>query len=119
MTGIRGTPPGGTIGRNAFEVAVDRIDQGQLGRRVVGQRVRDDRPRSITRMPNPLFNIAASPWRGFGAWLLTLTSAGIANRLVLLPRPAHDPADEVEGASEIQDTVSCRELREYERALVQ
>ena len=50
------------------------------------------------------------PYRGFGAWLLTLTSASIVNRLVLLPRPAHDPADEVEGASEIQDNVSRREL---------
>ena len=47
---------------------------------------------------------------GFGAWLLTLTSAGIVNRLVLWPRPAHDPAYEVEGASEIQDHVSRREL---------
>ena len=47
---------------------------------------------------------------GFGAWLLTLTSAGIVNRLVLWPRPAHDPAYEIEGASEIQDHVSRREL---------
>ena len=47
---------------------------------------------------------------GFGAWLLTLTSAGIVNRLVLWPRPAHDPVYEVEGASEIQDHVSRREL---------
>ena len=47
---------------------------------------------------------------GFGAWLLTFTSAGIVNRLVLWPRPAHDPAYEVEGASEIQDHVSRREL---------
>ena len=35
---------------------------------------------------------------------------GHRQRLVLLPRPAHDPADEVEGVSEIQDNVSCREL---------
>ena len=52
LTRRRGTPPAGTtrarlaglIGRDAREVAVDRIDQG---RRVVGQRVRDDRPRSV------------------------------------------------------------------------
>ena len=47
--------------------------------------------------------VTGSARNGFGAWLLTLTSAGIVNRLVLLPRPAHDPAYEVEGASEIQD----------------
>ena len=41
----------GTVGSDARDVAADRIDELQTGRRVVGiamgQRVRDDRPRSI------------------------------------------------------------------------
>ena len=62
------------------------------------------------RIGRPTIGPSFAAAMGFGAWLLTLTSAGIVNRLVLWPRPAHDPAYEVEGASEIQDRARTRSL---------
>ena len=57
--------------------------------------------------------------RGFGAWLLTLTSVGIVDRLVLWPRPAHDLRMKSRVHPKYKTTYRVGNWREYERALVQ
>ena len=56
---------------------------------------------------------------GFGAWLLTLTSVGIVDRLVLWPRPAHDLRMKSRVHPKYKTTYRVGNWREYERALVQ
>ena len=63
------------------------------------------------------FDIAAI--RGFGAWLRTLTSVGIVDRLVLWPRPAHDLRMKSRVHPKYKTTYRVGNWREYERALVQ
>ena len=56
---------------------------------------------------------------GFGAWLLTLTSVSIVDRLVLWPRPAHDLRMKSRVHPKYKTTYRVGNWREYERALVQ
>ena len=56
---------------------------------------------------------------GFGAWLRTLTSVGIVDRLVLWPRPAHDLRMKSRVHPKYKTTYRVGNWREYERALVQ
>ena len=72
-------------------------------------------PRRRSSMPAAPF----AAQRGFGAWLLTLTSVGIVDRLVLWPRPAHDLRMKSRVHPKYKTTYRVGNWREYERALVQ